>query len=561
MIRMFAFLLFAFSQFQALAQPPYSVIEWQEVQTLLADDGMAGDFFGFDIEIHNNLLAIGASSAQPNGNFEEGAVYLFNRQSANDDQWSFLQKITRTDLGQGPRLGLAIEISDDFLFISAPHFRADGPGSCNTGVSDGPGRVFVYQQDSMTGLWNEFLTITPDDSQNCDEFGSDLQLIHDTLYVGSRFAPGASAFSGGVYVFQRNEGGPDSWGQVFKVIGPSGQTEFGVAVAVHNNDMIIGQRRFNNSAGNAQLYARSSPNSQDWTFSQNLVGANVSIGDEYGITVAIDGDWIVVGSGIDDIGVANQSGSADVFHRNLGGPNNWGRLQNLNQNPPITSGLFGNPIQFNNNRLYIGARGTETGPTGMVLEFIFDETAGLWVETNEFIGSDTASSDTFGGGFGVDQGTLVIGATLDDNNGADSGTAYSFRFESNLQIIVDADDIQFTGGDNVIYTVLVQNDGTTPVTGVRSELALDDGLSVVTVSNCAEFIAPETCLIGELPPGGFAFYEVTAQIGFLEAGFKTAIGTVSSDAIDSDLSNNIETEIIEVLLNEDFIFIDGFENT
>jgi uncharacterized repeat protein (TIGR01451 family) len=563
MIKKSIFFLLLLTHFESVIAQINSIIEWQEVQKILASDGMTGDNFSSGITLEGNVLAIGARINPQGANDLGGVVYIFNRNSVSDSDWTFIQKIRRTDLGRRALFGEEIVIFDKTMIISAPFFHPDGPGSCNTGITDGPGHAFVYQLNTITGLWEELITIIPDDSQNCDEFGTDLQLVGDSLYVGSRFAPGISTYSGAAYVFKRNEGGTNNWGQVLKIPNPNaGQTEFGLAVAVDNNDMVIGERRFNNSTGIARLYQRSSSNLEDWVFIKNLIGQNISAGDEYGITVAIKNDWIAVGSGIDDVGGINATGSADIFYRNHGGADNWGAFQFLSPSVIGIFVLFGSPLKFDNERLYIGARGLPnmTNIVGSLYEYSLDVNSNMWVETNRLVGSDTESLDFFSLTFDVNNGNIIVGAAYDQDNGVESGSAYSFRFESDLSIIIDSNDIMFTGGDLVTYTISVQNNGNSLITGVTSELQLDTGLVIVKVNNCPENLSSSLCSIGDLGAGTFTQYQVIAQIGFFEEGLKTVSVTVNSNALDTDPSNNTGTETIEVIFNNDIIFIDGFES-
>ena len=104
-----------------------------------------------------------------------------------------------------------------------------------------------------------------------------------------------------------------------------------------------------------------------------LVASDAAGGDVFGLSVAIDGDTIVVGSrGDDDAGTS--SGSAYVFRTDDGGA--------------------------------------------------------TYVEVAKLTASDAASMDFFGASVAIDGGTIVVGATKDDDGGTDSGSAYVFEDES-----------------------------------------------------------------------------------------------------------------------------------
>jgi hypothetical protein len=95
----------------------------------------------------------------------------------------------------------------------------------------------------------------------------------DRIIVGAYKADvGGAADRGAAYVFERNTGGADNWGEVVK-----------------------------------------------------LVAADGAENDFFGETVSIDGDTAVVGSAGADIGGNTNQGAVYVFSRNQGGADNWGQ--------------------------------------------------------------------------------------------------------------------------------------------------------------------------------------------------------------------------------------------
>jgi hypothetical protein len=91
----------------------------------------------------------------------------------------------------------------------------------------------------------------------------------------------------------------------------------------------------------------------------------------------------------------------------------------------------------------------------------------LYYSPTKFLADDGAANDNFGNRVGVsaDGNTMVAGALWDDDMGADSGSAYIFRWTGTNWItnkIVASDG---AGGDRFGYSVAVSGDGGTVVVG------------------------------------------------------------------------------------------------
>ena len=133
---------------------------------------------------------------------EEGRVYVFSRNPANG-QWSLVKRLARPQDTVG--FGNAISISDDRIAVS------NGQGQ--------RGHVFLFERNAGgTNNWGQVADLTAGvDSQNDDEFGRSLHLHSGELMVGASNGIGTASATGAAYVFRRDEGGPNHWGQVQKL--------------------------------------------------------------------------------------------------------------------------------------------------------------------------------------------------------------------------------------------------------------------------------------------------------------------------------------------------------
>jgi hypothetical protein len=82
--------------------------------------------------------------------------------------------------------------------------------------------------------------LVPSDTEIGDHFGSSVAISGDTVFVGAPCRDHGAANKGGLYVFRRNEGGADEWGEVAVVEGASALAELGASNAAWNGRIVVG---------------------------------------------------------------------------------------------------------------------------------------------------------------------------------------------------------------------------------------------------------------------------------------------------------------------------------
>ena len=89
------------------------------------------------------------------------------------------------------------------------------------------------------GNWGQVQKLTAEDPAADDHFGFSVAISGDTVVVG---AIEKDSSTGAAYIFERNTGGPENWGEWGKliVIDPQPGDQFGFAVAVHQDLALVG---------------------------------------------------------------------------------------------------------------------------------------------------------------------------------------------------------------------------------------------------------------------------------------------------------------------------------
>ncbi|MCA8962347.1 MAG: FG-GAP repeat protein, partial [Planctomycetes bacterium] len=160
---------------------------WVEEAKLLADDGVADDFFGRWVDIEGDTAVVGCVHA---GEVAEGAgaVYLFRRVGPT---WIQEQKLLPAAPAVNSLFGYSVAISNGFLAIGE---------AWDDDLGDRAGSVSIYRDNG--GLWLLETKLLASDGQPIDYLGGDLAFGDGFLVVGALGDDDFGDRSGAAYVFR-----------------------------------------------------------------------------------------------------------------------------------------------------------------------------------------------------------------------------------------------------------------------------------------------------------------------------------------------------------------------
>ena len=296
------------------------------------------------------------------------------------------------------------------------------------GAKGHTGSVYVFQRDAGgADNWGEVKKLTASDGAASDFFGSSVAISADTVIVGA-FGD-AGTLSGSAYVFQRDAGGVGNWGEVKKLTASDAAAGdyFGWSVAISGDTVIVGAHQDDhlaggNNSGSAYVFRRDVGGVDNWGEVKKLTAFDAGVDDLFGRSVTISGDTAIVGAERDkDAG--NDSGSAYVFQRDAGGAGNWGLVVKLTASDAATKDRFGRWVDINGDTAVVGAY--FAGGSGSA--YVFQRDVGgadNWGEVEKLTASDAALGDRFGVSVDINGDTVIVGAYFTDGS---SGSAYVFR--------------------------------------------------------------------------------------------------------------------------------------
>lgn len=324
------------------------------IRKAVAADAAGGDEYGYAVGASRNLVVIGAPGQDGSGS-NSGSAYVRRRDQDGAEQWGgIVAQLTASDPAAGAGFGRAAAVAGEIIVIGAP-FARQGSIQC--------GAVYVFEP-SAAGLndWQSgVLKLAPSDGANSDEFGSAVSVSGDTLVIGSRLDDDAGSSSGSVYVYRRVARG--DWTFVGPKLAGSGLVagdQFGHSVSLSGNTLVVGTPYDDDNgsdSGSAFVFNRNGGGV--WTQTHKLLpktgagGNDGAGGDLYGFSVAVDRDTIIVGSPRDDDG-ANNRGSAYAYSRDAGGGGAWGQVAKVTPNQVFNDDEFGRAVAVSGKIALVG---------------------------------------------------------------------------------------------------------------------------------------------------------------------------------------------------------------
>jgi hypothetical protein len=340
-------------------------------------------------------------------------------------------------------LGSSVDVSGDTVVVGAP--------------GQGAGVVYVYVRPDtgwttgVTATETATLTLPVADTTGIEKFGSSVAVSGDTIVVG---APGVDASDGAAYVFVKPE---DGWSSTTAYVAElthpvTIDTElFGESVSVSGDTIVVGAPAAGGGYGRAYVFER--PGSGWATVEASIVlsNTNESPEDDFGVSVDVNGDTIVVGArwvDVEDDGGSNQAnqGAAYVFQKS---GVNW--ISDGTPDAELTAGDAGDEfgtsvaIREDGRAIVVGAPNAErpdiaganppnAPDQGAAYVFVLDGDSWSGTIDEDVLSSGTAGkpNDYFGQSVAISGDTIVVGAprfrTIPSEGADDRQTGAAFVY-------------------------------------------------------------------------------------------------------------------------------------
>ncbi len=322
---------------------------WTQSAKLIPDNGLIlpglfdNGLFGGVVAIHNDVIVVGAVDARENG-IRTGAAYVFGQDEMGN--WVQQERLIAEDGAINDKYGAAVATNGDFVMIGA--LDADHSNFTN------PGAVYVYERnpEGSDVTWNFVQKLIPGDTQEGDSFGWSVAMSGNRAIIGARDVDDQAENAGAAYIYELNGG---EWIEVEKIFASDAKVDdsFGEIVAIHEEQVIVGARDVDiqgEESGAAYIFERN--NEGDWVETAKLLASDGESLDRFGNSVAIEGNYAVVSTRIDN----DFSGAVYVFQR-IG--DSWTEIAKLTPANLEAGDLFGQGVAISETRIVSGTKGDD----------------------------------------------------------------------------------------------------------------------------------------------------------------------------------------------------------
>ena len=365
---------------------------WGEVRKLTASNAKAGHRFGTGVAVSGDTAVVGACCEGAGGN-NRGTAYVFRRDEGGAGNWGEVKKLTASDAEDFDSFGISVAASSDIIVVGA----YEATGDFNTGAA------YMFQRDEGgAGNWGEVKKLTASDAARHDFFGVSVSVSGDTVMVGASRCcrnDNPTGIEGAAYVFLRDAGGKDNWGEVTKLTASDAESGdfFGDSVAVSGDTALIGglgEDDGGSFAGAAYVFQRDDGGVNNWGEVKKLTASDAEAFSYFGTSVAVSADTALVGA-LQEAARGNDAGAVYVFQRDDGGIANWGEVTKLTASDAQTNDLFSAGVAVSGDTAVVGADFEDGGATDGGAVYVFERSAGSPIPTAKT--TDTpqpASTDT-----------------------------------------------------------------------------------------------------------------------------------------------------------------------
>ena len=262
--------------------------------------------------------------------------------------WGWTDALHAPDAEMNDHFGSAVAIDGSTAVVGAKDDFVDFLGQ---------GSVYVFERAARErGAWSLVAKLVADDASPYSKFGSAVDTDAGRIVVGAPdvglIGEDAVASDGAAYVFEHLDSG---WNQVVKLVAPDVDPggDFGVSVAIDGDTLVIGEPYADNGVGRsdrgaAHIFQRDAD--ETWVYEATLVASDGVDDDRFGWAVAIETDLIAV-TAFPATDLSHSSGWAYVFEREGG----WKQIDKLEIPDAEIGDNFAEELVLDKDQVILGA--------------------------------------------------------------------------------------------------------------------------------------------------------------------------------------------------------------
>lgn len=506
--------VWAYNAFEGLLQPTNAVLQIS---------------YGYAVDCYSEFAVVGSPYADVNGT-DSGSALVYRLVPGTTNTWEVWRQLQPDSVDGNDRFGRSVSIGEDLIAVGASQDEVGGPVV---------GAVYIFQRDAGgVDNWGLLTRIAPTNLPASSLFGLSVDLDGDLLAVGAPKGTlsGASPAEGCVFVFGRNHGGLNAWGEIARWE-PAGQTSLdcGWSVSISGDHLAAGapgnksETPAGSPLGAVYYLSRNVGGADAWGLAQKIVQTNITTVADFGYCVSMDGTLLAVGA--PKLPDGSNEGQV-LLYQKAASSNWWSEVYRVK--PAVgPERLFGQSLSVNSGSVFVGAVGREGGSdTGDA--FLFRRgplQTNSWSQVEKFVHPVVTSTQVYAFAVSFKRDSAIVG-TVDHSGSAfnpiGKGQAYMYRFKfNNAPVVVSPVPDQYAEW-NEPFTYAISD-------GVFADPDVGDTVAVVP----------------SLPAGGYGL----ALDGMTVTGTPVSLGPVQVRVDASDASGATALDAFDVRVLVDGILL------
>ncbi len=377
--------------------------DWMQTDYVKASNTGSGDRFAGKVLIHDDMLIVGAEGEQSltgdqqddSGSFV-GAAYVFERDDM--DVWSQTAYLKASNADSGDEFGRFMDFDGETLIAAARYESSAATGvngdEADDSLSDA-GAAYIFGQ-AADGSWSQQAYLKASNPDSGDWFGRSVAVSGHLAAVGAPLEDSAASGVGAddtdnsgdrvgaVYLFEADASGVWAPAAYVKASNADSRDRFGLAVDLDGGTLVVGAPGegslsgtdpSDNSATSAgAVYVFELDAAGSWTETAYIKASNAASFDDFGVSVALQGNLLAVGalsesSDADGIGgdqsddSASMAGAVYLFERDATG--SWQQIAYVKASNSDLGDEFGVAVALDGDTLVVGSELERSASAGV----------------------------------------------------------------------------------------------------------------------------------------------------------------------------------------------------
>ena len=289
--------------------------------------------------------------------------------------------------------------------------------------------MYVYVNHPLQAV-TEF-NIFEDEIEEFDNFGDAVDIQGDYAIVGVPQADtGGISYSGAAYIYKRHGA---AWMRQTKLVAGDVtlNARFGCSVGISGEYAVVGAEWAENAGvvtGAVYLFKR---DGDQWSQQQKLTPTDAGEYSYFGETVSIDGEYLIAGASYAQAGEV-RPGAAYIYKRQ---GDIWALQAKLTDHDHPDDKNYGISVAINGEYAIVGADDYVQHPqyTGLFrgCAFIYKRLGSIWIEQSKLFIDDESFETSFGNAVTIHDKYAIVGAPFAEYEGVETGAAYIFKRDGN----------------------------------------------------------------------------------------------------------------------------------